>query len=767
MRTQEKATWVAALVLSSIFTGTNHANAEQTLAAEAARIVSQYKGVFTTPPARVPTTLTVDGPILGNGDVGVVISGKPEAQRFWISKNDFWKSEPGWPNCMPCVIGWIDIKLPQFGDASYQVEQIIHDGEVQSVFTKGDVTLKMRTWVAATENLLVIELVGDGGWIGEDHTPELNVDVTLTPKTGNDSESVCAPIEDGYLATRKFLGPDLDWPTEVAVVMRQLRHGEKKLPAGAMGRTSDRFNLQPSGQPVTIVASIMTNHDTADYLAKARRRIESITFEDIERLRKDHQGWWHGFWAKSFVEIGDPLIEKHWYGSQYILASCSRNKNFPPGLWGNWQTTDQPGWAGDFHLNYNHQAPWLGVYSSNHVELSEPYDAPILAYMPKGKEFARKLLGAKGVYYNVGIGPKGLYASDEWSTGGFYGQKSNAVFCTVNMLMRFYHTYDLDYARKVYPFLIEVANFWEDHLKLEDGLYVDHDDSEGEVGTWQGEDWKKGFGKKNPRRSLGLIRMFFRGIIDVSTELGVDADRRERWQHILAHLSPPSNNEKIFGIVVDFVWPSGVIGLDSDPQLLERARSEIRAWPESRWVTSGSSVPHAFAAAARVGYDPDEILSMLRKRIDHSAFPNLWVFQGGGGIETCGGITASINEMLLQSHEKVLRFFPVWPKEKTARFGNLRAVGAFLVSSGYQRGEVQYAFIESQQGRDCTVLNPWPGKQVSLYRNGTKSETLAGGRFTFKTHKGETIALAPDGVSIEEIDRRVETVRESLVSRSN
>ncbi|WP_376769353.1 hypothetical protein [Paenibacillus germinis] len=33
------------------------------------------------------------------------------------------------------------------------------------------------------------------------------------------------------------------------------------------------------------------------------------------------------------------------------MACCSRNKAFPPGLFGNWITTDTPSWAGDYHLN--------------------------------------------------------------------------------------------------------------------------------------------------------------------------------------------------------------------------------------------------------------------------------------------------------------------------------------------------------------------------------------------------------------------------------
>ena len=51
------------------------------------------------------------------------------------------------------------------------------------------------------------------------------------------------------------------------------------------------------------------------------------------------------------------------------MASCSRNRQFPPSLFGNWITVNRPSWAGDIHLNYNHQAPFWALYSSNRVEL--------------------------------------------------------------------------------------------------------------------------------------------------------------------------------------------------------------------------------------------------------------------------------------------------------------------------------------------------------------------------------------------------------------
>jgi alpha-L-fucosidase 2 len=49
--------------------------------------------------------------------------------------------------------------------------------------------------------------------------------------------------------------------------------------------------------------------------------------------------------------------------------------------------------------------------------------------------------------------------------------QSQAVHGAVNMIMRFRSTRDCDYARKVYQYLTEVADFYEDYLWFEDGRY--------------------------------------------------------------------------------------------------------------------------------------------------------------------------------------------------------------------------------------------------------------------------------------------------------
>lgn len=76
-----------------------------------------------------------------------------------------------------------------------------------------------------------------------------------------------------------------------------------------------------------------------------------------------------------------------------------------------------------------------------------------------------------------------------------------------------------------------------------------------------------------------------------------------------------------------------------------------------------------------------------------------------------------------------------------ARFGNLRAYGAFLVSSELSKGEVKNLVIESEKGKSCTLRSPLRGKAMILYRNGRAAETLKGDTVTFKTTAGERIVV--------------------------
>ena len=262
---------------------------------------------------------------------------------------------------------------------------------------------------------------------------------------------------------------------------------------------------------------------------------------------------------------------------------------------------------------------------------------------------------------------------------------------------------------------------------------------------------------KNSPLSLGLIRMLARAAIDMSAALGMDANRRGKWQHILDHISAFPLTERdgktMFDVAenglttleqvnmccIQHIYPASAVSLSSDPVLVRAAVDTILY--KNLWEQC-NSFSTIFAAAARVGVDPDLILSQMKRVAQKYIQPNFMFDFVGGGIENNSGIPDGLNEMLLQSHEGFLRLFPCWPKSRPAGFEGLRAYGAFLVSAELTHGEVRSVRIASEKGRPCTIVNPWPGAAVRVLRSGGKSETVSGDRFSLATAAGERIELA-------------------------
>lgn len=639
------------------------------------RIVARHTAVFTAPPVQTPHDTAVDGPLLGNGDIGVAIGGTPEQLRLFLSKNDCWLLKGRYGSSAKTV-GSIELTIPVLAQASYHVEQRFWDATTTATFTTGTSALTMRLWVAATANVLIVECTATGDGV--------DIDVQLNPAMEESADG-----EEGETGGARWFVKeykrDVAIPTGVACAV------------SIDGANHSRCCVTP-GTPVTLVAALVSRFDSETFRDEAISMAARIDADEVPSLCQAHKTWWQRFWEASWVELDDPVLEQRYYLSHYIMASSCRDRDFPPPIFGTWVTTNTPWWAGDYHLNYNFQAPFYGLYSSNHLEQAAVYHAPILAFMPRGQWYAREALGCRGVYYPVGIGPLGDevtldWPQNEYSTpeqyelgGLFYGQRSNAAYCVVPMAMHWYSTYDETYAAEVFPFIREVASFWEDYLTFEDGRYVSHRDA---IHEGSGDEC-------NPILSLGLVRMVMALALDISRTTGVDADRRDQWQHIHDHMSAFPTFEyqgrTVFRLTergmdwrdgnpvgVQHCYPAGCLGLDSDPELLAIARNTIEALQSWRDYNGMNSY---YPAAVRVGYDAQEVLRQLRAMILEIGLPNGFIKNNHHGSEHWSTVPNTINEMLVQGHEGVLRLFPAWPADREARFSHLRVKGAFLVSAG-------------------------------------------------------------------------------------
>lgn len=692
---------------------------------------SAYPNIWTQAPKKIPYNASVDAPLMGNGDLTMSVGYKGGALSYYLSKNDFWRLRSKADGLSgPRVAGVVNIKIDGFEDAQFTAEQLLTNGVTTSQLINGQQRLSVKSWVSAIDNTVVLELtVSD---------QPVKVSVGLAAPENKMALSKDGQSGDIAWLSRSFVD-SVDIATEVAVALKPLNY------------KGQIITIEP-GKPLLMALAVESNFKTkapVDYVAK---RIKQVDVKSISALAQKHNAWWNVYWDKSSLTVEDKVLMKAYYQGLYAMAACSRDPKFPPGIFG-WVTTDEPFWNGDYHLNYNFQAPFYGLHSANRLEQAAPHDAPLLDFMPRGEWYAKNVTHTRGIIYPVGIGPLGIEVTrdfEKYKKGGhvesgglFYGQRSNSAYGLLNMAQYWRTTYDPTYGKKIYPYALAVANFWEDYLKYENGRYVIIGDA---IHEGSGLD-------VNPILSLGLVRNVFELMTDLSSSLNRDTERQEKWKDILAKLSAyPTqvrNDKKVFrytekgvdwwddnGLGIQHIYPSNGITLDSDAELLRVSRNTIEEMKRWKDYNTASSF---YMAAIRVGYDSDIIMNELHQYALRS-YPNGFDLNNPHGIENSCVVENALSELLCMSVGNVIRLFNI-PKGQDASFKNIRTWGAFLVSAKLEKGKVSDVTIKSEQGKPVTIVNPWPGQQVSLIRNGKKAETVSGNRLSFPTKHKESIAL--------------------------
>ena len=632
------------------------------------------------------------GAMCGNGDLGVVFDNDDKDLIVCISKCDFWKftvgahGEGGIKAVGSLRIGNVDL-------SEYNIKQYFDKGLLECRFCD----TQMEFFVAP-ENLIYIKIKASDS----KNFPTLDIKI---PDTCN---SINSEFDQNGVRCyeRRFCGEDVERESAVVLCCRELDSD-----------SADGFKT------ATYCISAATCFDDSEYVSKAA---ELALNADYERDKARTQQKWEDFFSASKVTLEDKEIEKFYNSSLYHLAGCMGNKEFPPGLFGNFITDDFFPWAGDYHMNYNFEAPYYCIFSANHPELFDGYMAPVNDMSENAKKFAG-FFGCKGYALPVSFGPKALdvYSQPDCKEHGvlFLGQKSHAAYACVIPIMHWFSTYDKDYAlENYYDFVLNTAAFWEDYLVKEKGRYVIKNDAAHEIPYYRGKKFRyithKGqIEAVNAINSLGLVKLLFNGVYDMAKELGLNAEKYSLWEDIIKNLSDfPTfikHGKKCFRyskrgirwrddntVGLQHIYPASQIGFSSGEKLLKIARNTYFI-NDRRLDDNGSN--SYLPAGARIGVDPEFLIEGIHRNIKEFALPNRLFRHHGGGIEHLTTVPATINEMLMQSYEGVIRLFPCWNKNSAASFENLRADGAFLVSAENKGGKVISLKIKSLKGRACNV----------------------------------------------------------------
>lgn len=518
--------------------------------------------------------------------------------------------------------------------------------------------------------------------------------------------------------------------------------------------------------------ALMTPRDHPDSPRAAQEEAQKAARRPAAELLRTSEDFWRDYWSRSAVALEDKELERLWYHNQYWLGCCLRQGKIAPGLFGNW-TSGKIGtaWHGDYHMNYNAQQVFWGVFSSNHADQHFPYIELCENLLPLAEAYAKDKFELPGAFFPHSAYPVPsktiAYPAPPW------GYEVCETPWTVQSLWWHYlYTQDEAVLRRVYPLMRAASRFLAAYLKKgADGKYH-------VIPTVSPENW--GFTvdqrlNQDCIMDLALTRFVLDATAKASQLLGQDKQESGRWLEIATQLAdyPTAQGpegqvwidvknapaEWIYNIPVTLapVFPGEQVGLDLGKQyhaIAKRTADTIR-------LEGGNDLVFQPLIRARLGTLD---LDWFRRQVRYCLLPNGVaqdrVRQSGGrytdttdfdfmmrmGIWTENlSLPVVVNECLLQSYAGVIRLFPNTTNLGPAKFDRLRAVGAFLVSAAWDGKQISGVEILSEKGKPCRLAPPWPGGIAVTEIESRRSVATQqdGAYIRFRTESGQRYAINP------------------------
>ena len=480
-----------------------------------------------------------------------------------------------------------------------------------------------------------------------------------------------------------------------------------------------------------------------DTVTFARQIVTGASRLSFEQLLDRSEACWREYWSASTVKIEDQELERIWYHNQYFLACCLRKNKIAPGLFANWSYGEiGSAWHSDYHLDYNCQQVYWGVFSSNHVDMHQPYVELVENLRPMSEKFAEESFKLPGAFYPLSAYPVPSqivpYPVPPW---GY--QICMTPWAVQSLWWQFLYTQDEKFLERVYPTMRAAARFLVAYLtKEEDGLYH-------VFPSVSSENW--GFTidfklNKDCILDLALTKFLLDAMVRAASLLGQDIEERQHWQEIGEHLAPypkargpwgdvwidinSAPPEHVYNVPITLapVFPGEQVGLDCGREFVEIATLTA----QTIRLEGGNDLVSQPLIRARLGILD---LEWFKRQIDYCMLPdgvaNDRVRQTGGRYSLTTdfdfmirmglwcenfAVPAVLNECMLQSYSGTIRVFPNTQNFGPASFENLRAVGAFLISASYDGKQVVRFEVLSERGLKFVFINPWEHRAIRVSR---------------------------------------------------
>src|SRR5436305_2439720 len=243
---------------------------------------------------------------------------------------------------------------------------------------------------------------------------------------------------------------------------------------------------------------------------------------------------------------------------------------------------------------------------------------------------------------------------------------------------------------------------------------------------------------------LPLLRWACRTLLELNTRLKLGDTKAARWQQVLDKLTGDGRNT--LG-----AYPLFLVTVDQGSDAHAFVDSIVDGWQSDVDNWNGFHTAH-IASVAAVARRGEDALGIVTNLLDRLVKPSTMYAEATVApvIESPLAGANSVNDMLLQSWDGIIRIFPAVPAAwKDVTVHNGRCQGSFLVSARRTGGVTRFVRVLSLAGEPCLVRTGFTGTLTAKTNTGRVPKVTQVDARTVQVdlRTGEEVVLYPAGTS--------------------